>query len=79
MLLYIFSFNNSKSELWYYVGKDSISKLLIKLNELSEQCTEIQTMIMGDADQNDFCNATCCHLCKNNFHKLNYKVRYHDH
>ena len=74
-LFIVCTFNKDKNELWYDVGKACVSKLLIKINELAEQCIEDmkknEKMIMSDADYDNFNDATCCHICKKIFARLN--------
>ena len=56
-----------KNKLWSYVGKDCVSKLIIILNELAQECIdemrENQKMVITPEEQMELKRAACCSMC----------------
>jgi hypothetical protein len=80
---FVCTYDSSKNRLWTYVGEDCVEQLLLELyranQEFIQDMWHNERMIMTKEDYAKFNQATCCHICKNEFASDDKIVRDHDH
>ena len=86
-LYIVCTYDSSKNELWSYVGKDCVVKMIHKLNAVSKKVIRemrffFKKIHMTEEDTLNFSNATKCYLCKTSLYNDDGEfkgVRDHDH